>query len=71
MTALTLLVALTLSLLVAPLTAAAQSATHVPRIGVLRRASYQAADFEAFRQGLHTLGYLEGQNIVCLRSVSC
>jgi putative ABC transport system substrate-binding protein len=35
----------------------------MPRIGVLRRAAYQAADLEAFRQGLRALGYIEGQNI--------
>jgi putative ABC transport system substrate-binding protein len=63
MTALVLIVTLALGPLLAPCTADAQPAAKVPRIGVLRRAAYQTADFEAFRQGLRALGYIEGQNL--------
>jgi putative ABC transport system substrate-binding protein len=42
----------------------AQQATKLHRIGFLRRAYPQAADFEAFRQGLREHGYIEGNNIV-------
>ncbi len=52
MTALGLIVMLALVILVAPLTADAQPAAKVPRIGVLRRAAYQAADFEVCTQGV-------------------
>jgi hypothetical protein len=53
-------------LLFAPLTADAQQAGKIPRIGVLW--GYSPADVsrfgEAFRQGLASFGYVEGQNIV-------
>ena len=62
------IVMLILSLLVAPLAAAvAQPREKVPRVGYLNPGS--AADparlrrFEAFRQGLRELGYVEGQTI--------
>jgi putative ABC transport system substrate-binding protein len=62
------IVMLSLSLLVAPLAAAvAQPRAKVPRVGYLSPGS--AADparlrrFEAFRQGLRALGYVEGQTI--------
>ena len=49
----------------APLTAEAQQAAKIARIG------YLAGDLagnprhrEAFRQGLHDLGYVEGRNVV-------
>ena len=66
MTALMLLVALTLSMLVAPLTAEAQQATKVHRIGRLYPGSPTEPNpnLEAFRQGLRDLGYVEGQNLV-------
>ena len=53
-------------LLVAPLTAEAQPATHVYRIGRLSAGPPRWADpdLEAFRQGLRDLGYVEGQNLV-------
>jgi ABC-type uncharacterized transport system substrate-binding protein len=51
-------------LLAAPLAAAAQPAGKVYRIGMLetRSAGLNAANIEAFRQGLLDLGYKEGQN---------
>jgi putative ABC transport system substrate-binding protein len=61
------LVTLTLSLLVAPLTAVAQPAEQVPQIGVLVPGAATPVfvqNFEAFTQGLRALGYIEGQNIV-------
>jgi putative tryptophan/tyrosine transport system substrate-binding protein len=59
------IMALTLSLLAAPLAATAQPPARVPRLGLLipGSASAFASRLEAFRQGLHDLGYLEGQNI--------
>jgi putative ABC transport system substrate-binding protein len=33
-------------------------------IGFLRAGSPRSADFEAFRQGLRELGYLEGRSVV-------
>jgi putative ABC transport system substrate-binding protein len=41
----------------------AQQPGRVHKIGFLRRASPQAHEFDAFRQGLRDLGYVEGQNI--------
>jgi putative tryptophan/tyrosine transport system substrate-binding protein len=54
-----------LSLLTRPLTAEAQPAPTVPRIGVLAAFSLtaEARNRDAFRQGLRDLGYVEGQNI--------
>ena len=57
------LVTLTLSLLAAPRTAAAQPMAPVPRIGILRTVSPPPAEQEAFRQGLQDLGYVVGQNV--------
>ncbi len=62
-----LILILALCLLAAPLAAAAQPLEKVPRVGYLSPGS--ASDparlrrFEAFRQGLRELGYVEGQNI--------
>jgi putative tryptophan/tyrosine transport system substrate-binding protein len=58
------LVALTLSLLVAPHTVEAQQAEKVYRIGMLetRSTALNAANIDAFRQGLRELGYKERQN---------
>jgi putative ABC transport system substrate-binding protein len=42
----------------------AQKPTKVPRIGFLSPESHQSGRFEAFRQGLRELGYVEGKNIV-------
>jgi len=60
-------VTLALSLLVAPLAAAAPPAGKVPTIGVLTLGTATGAiiraNLEAFTQGLRALGYIEGQNI--------
>jgi putative ABC transport system substrate-binding protein len=61
-----LLITLVLSLLVAPLAAAAPAAEGVPaRIGFLSNADPQltAPFVEAFRHGLRDLGWIEGQNV--------
>jgi len=63
------IVTLTLSMLVAPLTVEAQQAGPVHRIGLLHPfspppPSVSDARAEALRQGLHDLGYVEGQNLV-------
>jgi putative ABC transport system substrate-binding protein len=56
---------LVLSILTASLAAALPS-VNVPRIGVLSSGSpaIDQSHIDAFRRGLHDLGYLEGQNIV-------
>jgi putative tryptophan/tyrosine transport system substrate-binding protein len=58
-------IGLAFGLLVMPLTAGAQSAPRVPRIGVLLAGSRENTGqiVEAFREGLRGLGYIEGQNI--------
>jgi putative ABC transport system substrate-binding protein len=53
-----------LGFLAMPLTAQAQLAGKVARIGFLRAASPQPADLEAFRQGLRDLGHIEGQHVM-------
>jgi putative ABC transport system substrate-binding protein len=60
------IVTLILSLLAAPLTSQAQSAAHVPRLGLLIPSSVSAvaSRLEAFRHGLRDLGYVEGRNII-------
>ena len=61
-----LVVTLTLGLLAAPLPTEAQQKGKVPRIGYLstRFSSPATNAQEAFLQGLHDLGYIEGKNIV-------
>jgi putative ABC transport system substrate-binding protein len=61
-----LAVALTLGITLAPLAAEAQQAGKVYRIGVLERTSLtlNAANFDAFREGLRELGYVEGKNLI-------
>src|SRR3990172_6621089 len=56
---------LALGAVAAPLAADAQSPPKVPRIGVVGGSSIPVSAhlLEAFRQGLRTLGYVEGQNI--------
>ena len=53
-----------LGLLVAAISAEAQKAGKVYRIGFLADAPRMVPNFEVFRQGLRELGYIEGQNIV-------
>ena len=57
--------ALVVASLLSSLSAGAQPAASVPRIGYLSAssASTQAPNVEALRQGLRELGYVEGQNI--------
>ena len=57
------IVTLTLSMLAAPLAVEAQPPPKVPRIGVLSETA-DARHRDAFLQGLHALGYGEGQTIV-------
>jgi putative ABC transport system substrate-binding protein len=64
------IVTLTLGLLAAPLLAVAQPAGPMRRIGMLRVAATSGVtsvdferNFEAFRQGLRDLGWVEGQNL--------
>jgi hypothetical protein len=61
-----LLVTLALGLLVAPLTAEAQPASRLPRIGFLGNstAALEANLVGPFRDGLRDLGYVEGENIL-------
>ena len=42
----------------------AQKPAKISRIGVLRPGALPDAEFEAFRQGLSKLGYIEGKNII-------
>ena len=62
--ALGLIVTLTLAILTVSLTAEAQHATHVYRIGLLSGILSSAPNpsVEAFRQGLRDLAYVEGQS---------
>src|SRR2546425_7415481 len=64
--ALRCIITLILSLLMAPLAAEAQPSPQVPRIGVLSESALTASSRNraAFLQGLHDLGYVEGQTIV-------
>jgi putative ABC transport system substrate-binding protein len=55
---------LTAILLVYISSAEAQQPEKVPRIAFLGVSSYEAAVVDAFRQGLHEFGYIEGKNIV-------
>ncbi len=59
-----LVLALALGILAAPCAARAQQAGKVPRIGVLSLGDSRFAGIDAFRQSLHDLGYIEGQNVV-------
>jgi putative ABC transport system substrate-binding protein len=58
------IVTLTLRMLIAPCTVTAQPRSAVPRIGILTLAAEASTPvWEAFRQGLRDLGYVEGKNI--------
>jgi putative tryptophan/tyrosine transport system substrate-binding protein len=59
-----LIIALGASTLVAPLGSFAQQQGKVWRVGMLDPTSTNAIFLEAFRKGLHDLGYVEGQNLV-------
>jgi len=58
--------AMLLALLVAPATAKSQQAAKVYRVGHLSGSGEAASTVfvDAFREGMHTLGYVEGRNLV-------
>src|SRR6266550_7558967 len=58
-----LLIALAILFLASAHPADAQQPAKVPRIGVLWPDSAPSPRIEEFREGLHDLGYVEGQNI--------
>jgi putative ABC transport system substrate-binding protein len=60
------LIAAATAVLATPLASLAQQKGKIWRIGVLETISpaLNAANFDAFRQGLRELGYVEGQNVV-------
>jgi len=60
-----LLVTLALGLFAAPLATEAQQVGKVFRIGLL--GNVYTPPYDAFRQGLRELGYVEGQNIIIER----
>jgi putative ABC transport system substrate-binding protein len=67
MTALVRLVALTLSFCTVPCSITAQGPAKVSRIGMLRPGSPPSGsspNLDAFRQGMHALGYIESQHFV-------
>jgi putative ABC transport system substrate-binding protein len=64
-----LIVTFTLGLLAAPLPAGAQQPAKVPRIGFLGTVP-TTPHYEGLRQGLHELGYVEGQSIAIERRYS-
>jgi hypothetical protein len=62
LTRLTLLTAIALALLAAPLAVEAQAAGKVPRMGMLANGSAATSSpVDAFRRGLSDLGHVEGQ----------
>jgi putative tryptophan/tyrosine transport system substrate-binding protein len=58
-------ITLALGLLVAPIDSQAQQAAHIPRVGFLDPG--HPGHNLAFRQGLHALGYVEGQTVIVER----
>src|SRR2546425_6468718 len=60
----TFLCGLTLGTLSAPLAAGAQQGARLSRIGYLSSHSPETFRIEAFRQGLHELGWVEGRNLI-------
>ena len=58
------IVILALGFLLTSFSSDAQQVEKVPRIGILETGSPTTPNFEAFRQGLRDLGYVEGQNIM-------
>lgn len=65
-TALMIILALVLAVLVGPSTAEAQPKGRLPRVGMIWEGSTTTGSTAktAFRQGLHELGYTEGKDIV-------
>src|SRR5712692_2596044 len=59
-----LLVPFVFSMIAAPLAVKAQPPTKIPRVGILRHDAPPSRLVEDFRQGMHELGYVEGQNLV-------
>src|SRR5262245_30062394 len=63
-----LAVVVVLSLVLAPIAGEAQKAGQAPRVGYISPGSssdpFRQSRFEAFRQGLRELGYVEGRNVV-------
>ena len=59
-----LLGGLVLSVLPAPLVAQAQQGAKLSRIGYLSSHSPETFRSEAFRQGLHEFGWVEGRNLI-------
>jgi putative ABC transport system substrate-binding protein len=61
-----LILALAVMTLSAPLATQAQPAAKVPRIGLLMPVSpaSAASNVEAFRQGLRERGYIEGESVI-------
>src|SRR4051794_5734857 len=66
LSAIGLMLTLALGILAAPLAAEAQPPMHVHRIGVLWALTTPEQDpyVRAFLEGMRTLGYVEGQNLV-------
>jgi ABC-type uncharacterized transport system substrate-binding protein len=59
------IVVLLAAAILAPVQSAeAQKPAKIPRVGYLISAAGVSAQYEAFRQGLRELGYVEGQNVV-------
>jgi putative ABC transport system substrate-binding protein len=58
------LVALVLVILAAPLTVETQQSAKIHRVGLLLTGTPPDPNVEAFREALHDLGYVEGQNLV-------
>jgi putative ABC transport system substrate-binding protein len=63
------------SILVAPLAGEAQQAEQVARVGYISPGSssdpFRQRRFEAFRQGLRELGYVEGRKVVLEPRCAC
>jgi putative tryptophan/tyrosine transport system substrate-binding protein len=59
-----LLVTFVFSMIAAPLAVKAQAPTKIPRVGILRHDAPPNRFIDDLRQGLHELGYVEGQNLI-------
>lgn len=58
------IVTLTLSMLAGPLSARAQQARKVARIGILCSVRCEGPSYDTLREGLRELGWIEGQSLV-------